>query len=138
LEFGLNSVHQFFCLWFICSCKLLRCGLNGIHLVGYVAWRQPEGISKPLMGRILPQLGAADKAENLVGCKSPYHQLPVYGWLAISDACGGNKACSARIKASAALQGICSGGNDLGGEQSRRPEHKGISAASKRSRQEVV
>ena len=68
----------------------------------------------------IEQLGAADKAVNLVGCKSPYHQLPVFGWLVISDACGGNKACSARIKASAALQGYCCGGNDLGGEQTRR------------------
>src|SRR5215471_8853373 len=46
--------------------------------------------------------GAADKAVNLVGCKSPHHQLPVFGWLAMSDACGGNEACSARIKAPAA------------------------------------
>jgi phage protein U len=26
--------------------------------------------------------GAADKAVNLVGCKSPHHQLPEFGWLA--------------------------------------------------------
>jgi hypothetical protein len=26
--------------------------------------------------------GAADKAVNLVGCKSPHHQLPGIGWLA--------------------------------------------------------
>ena len=52
--------------------------------------------------RDVPLLGAADKAVNLVGCKSPHHQLPVFGWLAISDACGGNEAFSARIKASAA------------------------------------
>jgi hypothetical protein len=46
--------------------------------------------------------GAADNTVNLVGCKSPHHQLPVFGWLAMSDACGGNEACSARIKAPAA------------------------------------
>src|SRR6516165_2466413 len=81
--------------------------------------RKPhQGVARP--GNRSHQLGAADKAGNLVGCKSPYHQLPVFGWLAISDACGGNKACSARIKASAALQGYCCGGNDLGGEQTRR------------------
>ena len=28
------------------------------------------------------EIGAADKAGNLVGCKSPCHQLPVFGWLA--------------------------------------------------------
>jgi hypothetical protein len=39
--------------------------------------------------------GAADKAENLVGCKSPHHQLPGRV-VSISDACGGNEACSAR------------------------------------------
>ena len=64
-----------------------------------------EGAMLRYLQKWIDQLGAADKAENLVGCKSPYHQLPVFGWLAISDACGGNKACSARIKASAALQG---------------------------------
>ena len=39
--------------------------------------------------------GAADKAVNLVGCKSPHHQLPERV-VSISDACGGNEACSAR------------------------------------------
>jgi integrase len=39
--------------------------------------------------------GAADKAVNLVGCKSPHHQLPGRV-VSISDACGGNEACSAR------------------------------------------
>ncbi len=38
---------------------------------------------------------AADKAVNLVGCKSPHHQLPGQV-VSISDACGGNEACSAR------------------------------------------
>ena len=40
--------------------------------------------------------GAADKAVNLVGCKSPHHQLPGRV-VSISDACGGNEACSARM-----------------------------------------
>ena len=40
--------------------------------------------------------GAADKAVNLVGCKSPHHQLPGQV-VSISDACGGNEACSARM-----------------------------------------
>jgi hypothetical protein len=43
------------------------------------------------------KIGAADKAGNLVGCESPCHQLPEFGWLAMSDACGGNEACSARM-----------------------------------------
>ena len=40
--------------------------------------------------------GAADKAVNLVGCKSPHHQLPGQV-VSISDACGGDEACSARM-----------------------------------------
>jgi hypothetical protein len=43
----------------------------------------------------LDYAGAADKAVNLVGCKSPHHQLPGRV-VSISDACGGNEACSAR------------------------------------------
>ena len=39
--------------------------------------------------------GAADKTANLVGCKSPHHQLPGRV-VSMSDACGGNEACSAR------------------------------------------
>jgi len=39
--------------------------------------------------------GAADKAANLVGCQSPHHQLPGRV-VSMSDACGGNEACSAR------------------------------------------
>jgi hypothetical protein len=31
---------------------------------------------------INPHCGAADKAVNLVGCKSPHHQLSGIGWLA--------------------------------------------------------
>ena len=62
--------------------------------------------SSPIVGSILPigavhwrrnphSTGAADKAVNLVGCKSPHHQLPGRV-VSISDACGGNEACSAR------------------------------------------
>src|SRR5215471_19644948 len=70
------------------------------------AWRALEsdctGLRNCHLARNPDYTGAADKAANLVGCKSPHHQLPVFGWLAISDACGGNEACSARIKAPAA------------------------------------
>src|SRR5215470_2721010 len=62
--------------------------------------------------------GAADTAVNLVGCKSPHHQLPGNGWLvcpvraeATKHVLPGRKSlgCSATISRS--------GGNDLGGEQ---------------------
>src|SRR5215469_666617 len=59
-------------------------------------------VTAPLLDSTPDYTGAADKAANLVGCKSPHHQLPVFGWVAMSDACGGNEACSARIKAPAA------------------------------------
>ena len=49
-----------------------------------------------------------------------------------SGACGGNEARSARMSKPRPPCGCMrSGGNDLGGEQIWRPEHKGISAASK-------
>jgi hypothetical protein len=49
-----------------------------------------------------------------------------------SGACGGNEARSARMSKPRPPCGCeRSGGNDLGGEQIWRPEHKGISAASK-------
>jgi hypothetical protein len=49
-----------------------------------------------------------------------------------SGACGGNEARSARMSKPRPPCGCTrSGGNDLGGEQIWRPEHKGISAASK-------
>src|SRR5262249_28053460 len=76
--------------------------------------------------------GAADKAVNLVGCKSPHHQLPGNGWLACpmhveetKHALLGCKSlgCSATIDRS--------GGNDLGGEQTWGPEHKGMAAVPK-------
>ena len=40
--------------------------------------------------------GAADKAVNLVGCKS--HTINCLDrMVSMSDACGGNEACSARM-----------------------------------------
>src|SRR5262245_16826551 len=35
-----------------------------------------------VVGGGMPGRGAADKAESLAGCKSPYRQLPVFGRLA--------------------------------------------------------
>jgi hypothetical protein len=56
-----------------------------------------------------------------------------------SGACGGNEARSARMsKPRPPCGSTRSGGNDLGGEQIRRPEHKGIPATSKISPRKVV
>ena len=76
--------------------------------------------------------GAADKAVNLVGCKSPHHQLPGIGWLACPMHAEETKhvllgckslGCSATISRS--------GRNDLGGEQTWGPEHKEMAALPK-------
>src|SRR5665811_669391 len=62
-----------------------------------VTWRAVGNLEAT---RLLTQnrdyTGAADKAVNLVGCKSPHHQLPGQV-VSRSDACGGNEACSARM-----------------------------------------
>jgi len=52
-------------------------------------------VTAPVLDSTPHFTGAADKAVNLVGCKSPHHQLPERV-VSISDACGGNEACSAR------------------------------------------
>src|SRR5262252_6117878 len=76
--------------------------------------------------------GAADKAVNLVGCKSPHHQLPGNGWLACPMHAEETKhvllgckslGCSATISRS--------GRNDLGGEQTWGPEHNEMTAVPK-------
>jgi hypothetical protein len=59
-------------------------------------------IGRPL-AIIRDYTGAADKAVNLVGCKSPHHQLPGRV-VSMSDACGGNEACSARTSISARIR----------------------------------
>jgi hypothetical protein len=42
------------------------------------------------------------------------------------------------VKVSAALRLLCSGRNDLGGEQTRRPEHKEMFATSKNAPRKIV
>ena len=78
-------------------------------------------------------LGAAGKAANLGGCKSLYRQL--------LDADGEHIHCSGReqteicvdVQAMAAWgrKKLSHGRNDLGGEQTRRPEHHELPAAPK-------
>src|ERR1019366_7079886 len=77
--------------------------------------------------------GAADKAVNLVGCKSPHHQLPGYGWLADPMHAEATKhvllGCQS-LGCPAAMSR--SGRNDRGGEQTWGPEHKEMAAVSKK------
>src|SRR4030095_3673319 len=84
-------------------------------------------------------MGAADKAESLAGCKSPYRQLPVFGRLAYPERAEATKhdrpgrrspSCPAAVFAAV---GTIRGASKLG-----RPEHYGISAASKHFPREVV
>ena len=71
-------------------------------------------------------------AVNLVGCKSPHHQLPGIGWLACSMPAEETKQVLLGRKSlgcSAALGR--SGRNDLGGEQTWGPEHNEMAAVPK-------
>jgi hypothetical protein len=72
--------------------RLLRCCVMK-HLKGWSFRDLERELRSNLVYRRFT--GAADKAANLVGCKSPHHQLPGRV-VSISDACGGNEACSAR------------------------------------------
>jgi hypothetical protein len=72
--------------------RLLRCCVMK-HLKGWSFRALERELRSNLVYRRFT--GAADKAVNLVGCKSPHHQLPGRV-VSISDACGGNEACSAR------------------------------------------
>src|SRR5215467_11590094 len=62
----------------------------------FVSSHRETKVTAPVLDSTPDYTGAADKAVNLVGCKSPHHQLPVRV-VSISDACGGNEACSARM-----------------------------------------
>jgi hypothetical protein len=84
----------------------LFCGIRTVVSPHYSPHKPPNASKRSLVytlklgeSRLLAKhrhySGAADKAVNLVGCKSPHHQLPGQV-VSISDACGGNEACSAR------------------------------------------
>jgi hypothetical protein len=70
-----------------------------------------------------PDPTAADKAENLTGCKSLYRQLPVFGRLAYPERVEVTKHDMPGRKSPGCPVAIRSGRDDLGGEQTWRPEH---------------
>jgi hypothetical protein len=77
--------------------------------------------------------GAADKAVNLVGCKSPHHQLPGIRWLADPMHAEATKHVLLGCQSLGCPAAISrSGGNDRGGEQTWGPEHKEMAAVSKK------
>jgi hypothetical protein len=65
--------------------------------------------------------GAAGKAANLVGCKSPRRQLPDSDGEHIRSAGREQTVICADVNATAAQWMSHCGRNDLGGEQTRRP-----------------
>src|SRR5713101_777835 len=78
------------CFFQVCASSLF---LLGKEIVSHNFQRKERFVV--VIGVIRHYTGAADKAVNLVGCKSPHHQWPGQV-VSISDACGGNEACSAR------------------------------------------
>ena len=85
------------------------------------------------------EIGAADKAESLTGCKSLYRQLPVFGRLAYPVRAEVTKHDRPGRKSPGCPAAVFrSGRDDLGGEQTWRPEHHEISASSKTTLREVV
>src|SRR6516162_3555821 len=70
---------------------------------------------------------------------SPFSVNYLYQTDSRSGTCGGNKARYARMsKPRLPCGGTCSCGSDLGGEQTRRPEHNEMSATSKTSPRKVA
>jgi hypothetical protein len=75
--------------------------------------------------------GAADNAESLAGWESLYRQLPVFRRLAYPIRGEATNRVLLGCKSPGCPAGVRSGRNDLGGEQTWRPEHNEISASSK-------
>src|ERR1035437_3078209 len=93
--------------------------------------QEPQGQQSLLKHR--DYTGAADKAVNLVGCKSPHHQLPGYGWLADPMHAEATKHVLLGCQSLGCPAAISRGGrNDRGGEQTWGPEHNEMAAVSKK------
>ena len=76
--------------------------------------------------------GAADKAVDLEGCKSPCRQLPVFGRQAYPKHAEVTKHDGLGCKSSGCPVAVMdSGRNDLESERNWRPEHNEMSAAPK-------
>jgi len=70
---------------------------------------------------------------SLAGCKSPYRHLPVFRRLAYSMRGEATNRVLLGRKSPGCPAGVRSGRDDLGGEQTWRPEHNEMSASSKSS-----
>ena len=76
--------------------------------------------------------GAADKAAYLMGCKSPYRQLPDSDGEHIRGVGRSQPTSGSDVKVTAAIRYVRSGRSDLGGEQPYGPEQKRMTAAPKK------
>ena len=86
----------------------------------------PSGIIGGLRER------SSRQGRSLAGCKSPHRQLPVFGRLAYPMRGEATNRVLLGRKSPGCPAGVFrSGRDDLGGEQTWRPEHNEISATSK-------
>jgi hypothetical protein len=84
------------------------------------------------MGGMGEVYGAADKAVDLEGCKSPRRQLPVFGRQAYPKHAEVTEYDGLGCKSSGCPVAVMdSGRNDLESERNWRPEHNEMSAAPK-------
>src|SRR5215467_13963023 len=79
----------------------------------------------------MKRVGERSSGQGLTGCKSLYRQLPVFGRLAYPVRAEATKHDVPGRKSPGCPVAVRSGRNDLGGEQTCRPEHYEISASSK-------
>ena len=80
----------------------------------------------------LRKSNASRQGRSLAGCKSPHRQLPVFGRLAYPMRGEATNRVLLGRKSPGCPAGVFrSGRDDLGGEQTWRPEHNEISATSK-------
>jgi hypothetical protein len=99
-----------------------------------------RGIGKLYATRRLggSKVRSSRQGRSLAGCKSPYRQLPVVGRLAYPIRGEVTTRVLLGRKSPGCPAGVRSGRDDLGGEQTWRPERNEISATSKIPPHEVV
>jgi hypothetical protein len=106
-------------------------GGEGGNLLAYPA-NSPYGMIGGIEER------SSRQGRSLAGCKSPYRQLPVVGRLAYPIRGEVTTRVLLGRKSPGCPAGVRSGRDDLGGEQTWRPERNEISATSKIPPHEVV
>src|SRR5258708_11634230 len=117
----LAASHKPFCK----ASRRAECGKSACSVRRGGGW-------KTAYGSVSEALGAADKAANLERWKSFLCQLPVFGQIAYPVRAEATKHDKPGCKSlGCPAEKFRSGRSDLGGEQTRRPEHKEMSATSR-------